>query len=143
MTMPEKPNPAEFVTDELDGPFWEGTSQHKLLIQQCSGCDRYYWPATVCISCGDENLPWVEAKGIAKVHTYTVIHRPFLMAWAADVPYNVAVVELVEGPFMFTNIVNCENEDIKVGMEVEVVFEDQVNGGSLPKFRPIGPIKQG
>ena len=136
MKTTQKPDPKQFVGDELDLPFWEGAARHKLLIQHCAACDRYYWPASVCMQCGKQDLPWVEARGKAKVYTFTVIHRPWLQSWAAETPYNVTVVELDEGPLMFTNVVDCANDEIVVGMPVEVTFTDLDEGGTLPQFRP-------
>jgi hypothetical protein len=38
---------------------------------------------------------------------------------------------------MLTNIVDCELEEISVGMKVEVTFEDITEEITLPKFKPI------
>jgi len=38
---------------------------------------------------------------------------------------------------MLSNLVECSNEEIYVGMPVEVVFEDVTDEVTLPKFRPI------
>jgi hypothetical protein len=38
---------------------------------------------------------------------------------------------------LMTNIVNCENTDIYVGMPVEVIFDDLNEKVSLPKFKPV------
>ena len=56
-----------------------------------------------------------------------------------DVPYAIAMVELPEQPGMrlTTNIVECEPEDVHIGMEVEVVFE-QREDVYFPLFRPVG-----
>jgi hypothetical protein len=45
-------------------------------------------------------------------------------------------VDLEEGIRMMTRIVECKPEDIKIGMEVEVVFVER-SGFALPYFRPI------
>ena len=37
---------------------------------------------------------------------------------------------------MNTNLVNVETEDIKVGMRVQVVFDDVTDEFTLPKFEP-------
>jgi uncharacterized OB-fold protein len=58
------------------------------------------------------------------------------------VPYNTAIVELEEGPRMHTNIVGCDNDDIYIGMPVEVVFEPIDDEIHLPKFRPAAASKQ-
>jgi uncharacterized OB-fold protein len=56
-----------------------------------------------------------------------------------EVPYVFAAVELIEQPelYVFTNIIGCPVEEVRIGMNVEVVFErhDEVY---LPMFRPMG-----
>jgi uncharacterized OB-fold protein len=49
----------------------------------------------------------------------------------------VAVVELVEGPRLVSNIVDCRNEEIYVGMPVEAVYEPVTDEITLVKFRPV------
>jgi len=39
---------------------------------------------------------------------------------------------------MMTNIVDCDPQDVKIGMEVEVVFDDITEDVTLPKFKPVG-----
>ena len=40
--------------------------------------------------------------------------------------------------FEWKNVVGCANEDIYVGMPVELVFERDADGVNLPRFRPRG-----
>ena len=53
-----------------------------------------------------------------------------------DPPYNVAIVQLEEGPYLVTNILGCNAEELRIGMPLEVVFEDIDESISLAKFRP-------
>jgi len=80
-------------------------------------------------------MEWVDASGRARLHTYVVIHHVFGTVFR-PMPYNVAVVELEEGPLFHTNVVGCADDDLEIGMELEVAFEDQAEGFSLPVFRP-------
>ena len=64
------------------------------------------------------------------------MHQTYHPGFSGDGPYNVAVVELEEGPRLNTNIVGVANEDLKVGMPVEVIFEAASDEVSLPKFQP-------
>jgi uncharacterized protein len=50
------------------------------------------------------------------------------------------MVELEEGARMPTNLVEIEPDPakIRIGMAVEVVFDDVSDTISLPKFRPAG-----
>jgi uncharacterized OB-fold protein len=56
--------------------------------------------------------------------------------FADDLPYVLALVDLAEGIRMMTNIVECNPEDLKIGMDVELVFDDIDEAFSLPKWRP-------
>ena len=136
---PAKPLPP--MDDEIF-PFWEGTKQHKLLVQRCKNCGAKYFAASYCINCDvgfsspwANNMEWVEASGKGKVATFIVVHQVYNPAFKDDIPYNVAIIELDEGPLMYGNIVDCKNEDIKVGMPVEVIFDDITSEVTLPRWK--------
>ena len=117
-------------------PFWDAAHEHKLVVQQCTQCQRYqYPPIDLCPVCGGE-LTWVEASGKGEVHTFIIMHQLYHPAFKAELPYNVSVIQLEEGPFMLSNVVNCANEDVKIGMPVTVVFEDVTDEVPLPKWTP-------
>ena len=67
------------------------------------------------------------------------MHRGPTPAFRDRVPYIAAIVELESGARMATNIVEVEPDPavVKVGMVVEVVFEDLDENITLPKFRPV------
>ena len=48
----------------------------------------------------------------------------------------LALVELDEGVKMFTNIVECNPSDVKIGLPVEVTFVQATDQISVPFFRP-------
>ncbi len=56
---------------------------------------------------------------------------------SAEVPYNIAEVDLEEGLRIITNIVGCPNAALQIGMPLEVTFEDVTDEVTLPKFKPI------
>jgi uncharacterized OB-fold protein len=61
----------------------------------------------------------------------------YFPTFEAELPYNVAYVELDEGPKLMTNVVDVAPEDIRCDMPVEAVFDDVTDEISLPKFRPV------
>lgn len=81
-------------------------------------------------------LEWQKASGKGEIYTYSVLYRPASPAFTDDVPYVVAIVELEEGVRIESNIVQCPVEQVRIGMKVEVVFEDLSDEVSLPKFKP-------
>jgi len=90
----------------------------------------------VCPACLGRSIAPAVASGRATVFTYTVNWQ----AWYPnfDPPYVVAIVELPEqdGLRLTTNIVGCDPDDVEIGMDVEVVFEEY-DGVWLPLFRPV------
>jgi len=82
------------------------------------------------------DFEWRRVSGRGIVYTFTIVHGPTLAAFQASAPYNVVVIQLVEGPFFVSNLVGCSADRITVGMPVEVVFEDVSDTVTLPKFRP-------
>ena len=119
--------------------FWKGTKQGKLLIQECNECkSKIFYPRKHCPECWSSDLGWSEASGKAKVYTYTVTMDMVEPKFMADLPYVLAMVDLEEGIRMMTRIVDCVPEEVKIGMDVEVTFEDITDQHALPMFRPIG-----
>ena len=51
-------------------------------------------------------------------------------------PYIAAVVDLDEGPRMMTRIVDCEADDIKIGMRLRVRTEPVTDDISMAVFVP-------
>lgn len=52
-----------------------------------------------------------------------------------EVPYILALVQLKEGVVMMSNIVGCDPNEVEIGMNVEIVFDDVTDRITLPKFK--------
>ena len=65
-----------------------------------------------------------------------VFHRCYFPSFAGEMPYNVAMIALDEGPVMVSNVL-APNDSLRGSMPVEVVFEDATSEISIPKFRPV------
>jgi uncharacterized OB-fold protein len=91
----------------------------------------------MCPHCTSVDYDWIRASGRGVVHTFTIVHGPTLAVFQERAPYNVVVVQLAEGPFLVSNLVECPVERLSIGLPVEVVFEDLGQTISLPKFRPV------
>ena len=123
--------------DNETSPYWDACKRHELRMQRCVSCGQLRFPpGIICANCNSLEAEWVKLSGRGKVYTWNIFHQLYNPAFAQDLPYNVAVIELEEGPRITSNIVGCKNEDIHIGMAVEVVFEDITDDVTLPKFRP-------
>lgn len=137
--MSEKPfriKPA--VTDENEH-FWQGGADGELRFLRCKACRSYiHPPAPICGECLTKDYAPEAVSGRARLVTYTVNHQPWIPGF--DPPYVIAIVEIEEQPSvrLTTNLVNCEIDDIAIGMSLRVVFEQLDDETYLPLFEPAG-----
>ena len=130
----EKPLPR---IDERSAPWWEAAKRHQLLLQKCEGCGHVAFPpAPICPRCQKTELGWVPASGRATVWSWTVFHKSYFAGYAADIPDPVAIVELEEGPRLWTHVSGLATGDLKIGMPVLAWFDDVTDEVTLVKFRP-------
>lgn len=101
-------------------------------IQHCSGCGKYiFYPRATCHHCGSRNLNWVKVSGNAVVYATSVVRqRP-----EHGPDYNIALVDLAEGPRMMTRVVDIDPAEVKIGMPV-TAFVGDVDGEAAVLFRP-------
>jgi uncharacterized OB-fold protein len=123
----------------LTQPYWDAAGRGQMAVQRCEQCEhRPFPPRATCPNCGGSSLSWSPVSGRARVYSYTVAHRPPHPVFAAQLPLVVAIVELEEGPRMFTNIIGCDPAEVVVGMVVEARFEPIDDSDKLlPVFTPI------
>jgi uncharacterized OB-fold protein len=134
-------NPTEYdkplpVLDDLNRPFWEATRQGVLSLQACEACGHIRYPISqVCPRCLSERFEWKPVSGRGKVLSSIVFHQVYNPAFASEVPYNVSLIQLAEGARMFSNVTGIAPSDVKVGAEVEVIFEGVTPEVTLPRFK--------
>ena len=134
MTTWKKPLPT--ITGETL-PFWDACRQGRLLLQRCGRCQEFqFYPRGICANCWCADVNWVEASGRGTVWTFTVTRLNRDPGFIQDVPYVLALVELDEGVKMFTNIVECNPDDVVIGMTVEVTFVRATDQVTVPYFKP-------
>jgi uncharacterized OB-fold protein len=115
-------------------PFWAATRSGELQLPFCRECNKAHWPAgPVCPFCFADAIEWRRATGRGTVSTFTVVHKAWFPAFAAEIPSNVVQVELEEGPRLTANLVDGVP---RIGLQVEVVFDAVTPDITLPRFRP-------
>jgi uncharacterized OB-fold protein len=134
-----EPAPPLPVADPVTRPFWESVRAHAMRLQRCRGCGRFvFYPRAVCPFCLSGELAWTPVSGRGTVHAFTIPHRHPHPAFAARAPYVVALIELEEGARMLSTLVGVEPTPaaVRVGLPVEVVYDDVTAEITLPRFRP-------
>lgn len=122
------------MANESTGPdaqFRDHLKGGRFMIQKCGKCGTFvFYPRLICTACGAGELSWQEAAGGGTVYSTTVIRRK--AEQGGD--YNVAIVELAEGPRLMSRVVDVPPADVAIGMPVHAAIE-QAAGGPLLVFR--------
>lgn len=127
--------------------FWREIPQrYNLIGNKCGSCARVFFPPR-------ESCPYCRRKSIGKMQdlkfsgkgeivTYTIIHAG-PENFKKQVPYPIAIIKLEEGPQLTAQIVDCDIDDVKIGMKVKSTFrriqEDGYTGAIYYgyKFKPL------
>ncbi len=107
-------------------------SEGRFMLQRCRTSGAFIHPPRVAEPrTGDTDLEWVEASGAGVVHSTTVMRR---RDPAQD--YNVALIDLAEGPRMMSRVVNVSPDQVRIGQDVKarIIEED---GRPLVVFAPV------
>ncbi len=125
------------VPDDISGPFFDGAREGRLMLQHCGRCGRWSFPVRErCPHCLAPGLEWRAASGRGTLYTFAIMHQVMHPGFAAEVPYNVSQIDLDEGVRMVANVVGVANEELRIGMRLEAVFETAGEGVRVPRFRP-------
>ena len=123
--------------DALNTPYWDSLAQGALSFQRCCACGHAWLPArSECPACLGDQWQWEKAGGGAKLISWVVYRTAFHPAFAKRLPYNVAIVELDEGPRLISNVVGvADAKTLKIDQRLRLVIEDE-NGTAVPRFKP-------
>ncbi len=117
-------------------PFWDGTKEHRLLLQRCANGHVFYYARTHCPECLSSEVSWMEASGRGTLYSYTVARRAQSPDFEEDVPYIIAAITLEEGPRMTSLLVEADPDNVRIDGPVEVAWDDVSDELSMPYFRP-------
>lgn len=142
MAIPDSADAADYppvpVPDYLTTFFWDGVAEDKLLIQRCGACGTYiHYPRPICPNCRSmDDLGPAEVSGRGTVYSHTTAVQAFHPYFVDRSPYNIIVVALEEDDAIriTSNMVDCADDDIRVGMAVNVTFREVAPGLKLPLF---------
>jgi uncharacterized protein len=121
--------------------FWKSGADGKLRFLRCSDCRRFvHPPAPVCPDCLRSDLRPEVVSGRGTVASFTVNHQRWM---PGGEHYVIAWVAIDEQPDirLTTNLVAIDEDDVEIGMPVEVVFEE-VGDVYLPLFTPVDPRRR-
>jgi uncharacterized OB-fold protein len=119
--------------------FWEYCARRELRFQRCAGCGRFRQPPrSGCPNCGATTTLWIKVTGRGRVFSYTIVHHAALPTLAGDVPYNVVTVTFDDAPGvrLVSNVLDVGPDELRIGMDVVIAWDEPAPGVVLPRFRP-------
>ena len=116
--------------DPTTAAFWKACRERRLLVQRCGACGHHqFYPRPFCLACEASDLAWVEVSGKGTVYSATTVRVP--VDPALTPPYQVAIVELAEGPRLLTNV---EGKPAAIGQPVTLRWRARDPLPPLPVF---------
>jgi uncharacterized OB-fold protein len=122
----------------FDGPgpeavFRAHLAEGRFMIQRSASTGAHvFYPRLVAPGTGEADLEWVEASGEGTVYATTVNRRR--PEKGGD--FNVALIDLAEGPRMMSRVVGIDPEAVAIGMKVRAKI-DELNGAPAVLFEPV------
>ena len=126
------------MTNAFSGPgpdavFAAFLADGRFMLQQCDDCKKHvFYPRVLCSHCGSPKLTWQPASDQGTVYSTTVVRRK--PEQGGD--YNVALVDLSEGPRMMSRVDGLAPHEVMIGMDVRVKIIDEPGHGKLLVFMP-------
>ncbi len=116
--------------------------RYQLVGEECPHCHgKIFPPRDVCPHCAEEAQPPFQFSGRGEVYSYSTVHNP-PEGYETGAPYTVALVKLAEGPLITAQLTDVENDEVEIGMPVEMTtrkIRTQGDEGLIIygyKFRP-------
>jgi len=126
--------------EHYDRFYREMRDNRRIMTVKCPKCGAVLLPPRpYCGFCYTLVEDWVEVSDEGKLLTFTVVYLPFV-GQPTEPPYVYAFITLDGADVQFPHILGeVELEDIKVGMRVKAVWEENRKGTlhDIRYFRPV------
>lgn len=130
------PRPAPRATAET-AAYWKALHDGKLMLAQCESCGKLsHPPQAVCAFCWGSKLKPRFAAGGGTLNSFSIIRQTADPSFKGRVPYVLAYVDLDEGVSLVSNVIHCEIDRLKIGMQLKAVFEQTSDDTGAVLFEP-------
>jgi uncharacterized OB-fold protein len=124
---------------------WTSDEKPQLIGSQCTHCGEVFFPERgngLCSYCQSAGLREIKLSSKGKIYSYTVVMQRPPGYYKAEVPYAIGFVELPEGIRVETLFTGCDLEDLRVGMDAEMLIDklhEEEDGTEVYtyKFKPV------
>ena len=122
------------------GLFTEEANKFFLIGNRCEACGQlFYPPRPFCFNCFRKAMQTVKLGNRGRLYSFTTSYMP---STHFEPPYTVGWVDLEDGIRVFAPIERSKNQDLAIGMEMELVIDELWQEGDKSvvgyKFKPKG-----
>ena len=129
MSNDDSPSQAADIQPDVD--FQNFLKEGRFMIQRGRSSGRHhFYPRAIEPGTGNDDLEWVPASGRGTVYSSTVVRTK-----PPALPYNVALIDLAEGPRMMSRVGGLAAPDVRIGMAVQARIAE-VDGVCCVVFDP-------
>jgi len=122
--------------DSASDHYWEGARRGVLVFQRCTGCGHVrHYPSLLCPRCRSDGVAPLASSGRGTIHSWTVCHHAFAPAFADDLPYTLATVDVEEGPRVLARFDGSPS----LGRPVLIDFVPGADDVPVPRARAAQP----
>lgn len=122
--------------------FWDACARKTLRFQACGACGSLrHPPAPICGACHATGVRWVDAPARAELFSFTVVHHASHPAVKGNLPYVVGIVSFPDlpGVRLVANVTGIAPGDVRIGMALDLWWDDIGDGMFVPRFLPASP----
>jgi uncharacterized OB-fold protein len=117
-----------------DSEFRAFLAEGRFMIQRSKGDGSHvFYPRAIAPGTGARDLEWVQASGRGVVYSTTVVRKK-----PPEPSYNVALIDLAEGPRMMSRVEGVDPAAVAIGMAVQARIVDQ-DGEPVVVFDAVEP----
>ncbi len=119
-----------FADDGPDKQYAAYLAAGEFNILKCDDCRQHvFYPRLICPHCGSQQLQWVKASGRGTVYSTSTPRG------CPEGDYNIALIDLDEGPRMMSRVTDIEPDKVTIGMAVNA-YIGEIEGTALVLFTP-------
>jgi uncharacterized OB-fold protein len=105
---------------DFDSTFLAFIAQRELRVPRCARTgEALSYAARLCAD--STEIEWVKASGAATLYSFAVYRRQYSPDF--PVPYNVALVELAEGPRLVSTVIIEDPAALRIDMKLLADFD--------------------
>jgi uncharacterized OB-fold protein len=119
------------ISESQDVQYRAFLANYEVKMQQCTSCKVFRHPARwICPECLGQGWEWIDLSLNGEIEYFVWYMQPLDPSFS-DVPYNVAIVRVEEGPCITTNVLGAAMGELSIGQPVRLEVGRSASGKPL------------